>query len=436
MNAYQLILKKRNGDPLQKREITYLLDQYTSGRMPDYQMSAFLMAVFFQGMEDKETADFTLAMAHSGEVIDLSTIPGIKVDKHSTGGVGDKTTLVLAPLVAAAGIPVAKMSGRGLGHTGGTVDKLSSLAGFKMYLSREEFIQRVKKNNLCITGQTENLVPADKKLYALRDVTATVDSIPLIASSIMSKKYASGADALLLDVKAGNGAFIKTLPEARKLADRMVQIGRQLGLKTAAFITDMNQPLGRAVGNALEVKESILTLRGEGPADLTELCLKSGACMLVLAEKMDSLEQAEETLREVLYSGRALKKFISFVQNQGGTAREIEDVGLLPRAELIENVKAESRGFVQEVDALKVGLAAMALGAGREKKEDEIDLAAGIEVFKKIGHTVEKGEILFSLHCSSIEKIAAALQLLEEAVVIAPEKPPALPLIHDFIPAT
>ena len=436
MNAYQLILKKRNGDQLNKREITYLLDQYISGRMPDYQMSAFLMAVFFQGMKEKETADFTLAMAHSGEMIDLSTIPGIKVDKHSTGGVGDKTTLVLAPLVAAAGIPVAKMSGRGLGHTGGTVDKLSSLEGFKIYLSREEFIQRVRKNNLCITGQTENLVPADKKLYALRDVTATVDSIPLIASSIISKKYASGADALLLDVKAGGGAFIKTLPEARELAECMVKIGRQLGLKTAAFITDMNQPLGRAVGNALEVKESILTLRGEGPADLTELCLKLGASMLVLGEKMDSLEQAEETLKEVLYSGRALNKFVSFVKDQGGTAREIEDVELLPLTKLIEEVKTETRGFIQEIDALKVGLAAMALGAGREKKEDEIDLAAGVEVFKKIGDTVEKGELLFSLHSSSGEKISTALQLLKEAVVISPEKPSTPPLIHEFIPSS
>ena len=433
MNAYQLILKKRNGERLNKEEIKTLVGEYVSGQMPDYQMSAFLMAVFFQGMQEEEMAEFTLAMAHSGDIIDLTSIPGIKVDKHSTGGVGDKTTLVLAPLVAAAGIPVAKMSGRGLGHTGGTVDKLRSLEGFETHLSREEFIDRVRKNNLCITGQTENLVPADKMLYALRDVTATVDSIPLIASSIMSKKFASGADALVLDVKIGRGAFMKTLPEARVLAESMVKIGTCLGLRTAAFITDMNQPLGRAVGNALEVKESILTLRGEGPEDLTELCLKLGSCMLVLGEKEDSLIQAEERLREILYSGRALEKFITFVKNQGGTAREIEEVELLPQAELVEEYKTEAEGFVQEIDALKVGLAAMVLGAGRERKEDEIDLAAGVELFKKIGDRVKKGDILFKVYSSSRKKIMTALNLLMEAFVISQEKPQVPPLIYEYI---
>jgi len=433
MNAYQLILKKRNGERLNKEEIKTLVGEYVSGRMPDYQMSAFLMAVFFQGMQEEEMAEFTLAMAHSGEIIDLTSIPGIKVDKHSTGGVGDKTTLVLAPLVAAAGIPVAKMSGRGLGHTGGTVDKLRSLEGFETHLSREEFIDRVRKNNLCITGQTDNLVPADKMLYALRDVTATVDSIPLIASSIMSKKIASGADALVLDVKIGRGAFMKTLPEARELAESMVHIGTRLGLKTAAFITDMNQPLGRAVGNALEVKESILTLRGEGPEDLTELCLKLGSCMLVLGGKEDSLIQAEERLREILYSGRALKKFITFVKNQGGSAREIEEVERLPRAELEKEYVTEAEGFVQEIDALKVGLAAMVLGAGRERKEDEIDLAAGVELFKKIGDRVKKGDILFKVYSSSRKKIMTALNLLMEAFVISQEKPQVPPLIYEYI---
>ena len=433
MNAYQLILKKRNGERLNKEEIKTLVGEYVSGRMPDYQMSAFLMAVFFQGMQEEEMAEFTLAMAHSGEIIDLTSIPGIKVDKHSTGGVGDKTTLVLAPLVAAAGIPVAKMSGRGLGHTGGTVDKLRSLEGFETHLSREEFIDRVRKNNLCITGQTDNLVPADKMLYALRDVTATVDSIPLIASSIMSKKIASGADALVLDVKIGRGAFMKTLPEARELAESMVHIGTRLGLKTAAFITDMNQPLGRAVGNALEVKESILTLRGEGPEDLTELCLKLGSCMLVLGGKEDSLIQAEERLREILYSGRALKKFITFVKNQGGSAREIEEVERLPRAELEKEYVTEAEGFVQEIDALKVGLAAMVLGAGRERKEDEIDLAAGVELYKKTGDRVKKGDILFKVYSSSRKKIMTALNLLMEAFVISQEKPQVPPLIYEYI---
>lgn len=435
MNAYQLILKKRNGERLNKEEIKILVGEYVSGRMPDYQMSAFLMAVFFQGMQEEEMAEFTLAMAHSGEIIDLTSIPGIKVDKHSTGGVGDKTTLVLAPLVAAAGVPVAKMSGRGLGHTGGTIDKLRSLEGFETHLSREEFIDRVRKNNLCITGQTENLVPADKMLYALRDVTATVDSIPLIASSIMSKKVASGADALVLDVKIGRGAFMKTLWEARFLAESMVKIGTQLELRTAAFITDMNQPLGRAVGNALEVKESILTLRGEGPEDLTELCLKLGSCMLVLGGKEDSLLQAEERLREILYSGRALEKFITFVKNQGGTALEIEEVELLPQAELVEAYKTEVQGFVQEIDAFKVGLAAMVLGAGREKKEDDIDLAAGVELYKKTGDRVKKGEILFKVYSSSRKKIMTALNLLMEAFVITQEKPLVPPLIYEFITA-
>lgn len=433
MNVYQLILKKRNGEKLNNEEIKYLLREYVSGRMPDYQMAAFLMAVFFQGMREEEAAEFTLAMAHSGETIDLTSIYGIKVDKHSTGGVGDKTTLVLAPLVAAAGIPVAKMSGRGLGHTGGTVDKLRSLKGFQMHMSRKEFIEKVRKNNLCITGQTDNLVPADKMLYALRDVTATVDSIPLIASSIMSKKIASGADALVLDVKIGRGAFMKTLPEARELAESMVQIGTRLGLKTAAFITDMNQPLGRTVGNALEVKESILTLKGEGPADLTKLCLKLGSCMLVLGEKEDNLEQAEERLKEILYSGRALEKFISFVKNQGGTAQEIIDMELLPRADMVEEYKAEGQGFVQGIDALKVGLAAMMLGAGRNKKEDDIDLAVGVELSKKMGDRVKKGDTLCKVHSNCSQKTKAALDLLKEAFVMSEEEPQIPPLIYDFI---
>ncbi|MDO9573775.1 MAG: pyrimidine-nucleoside phosphorylase [Candidatus Contubernalis sp.] len=435
MNAYQIILKKRRGEKINKQEIEFLLGGYVKGRIPDYQMAAFLMAVYFQGMEEEEMAEFTEVMAHSGEIINLSSIAGVKVDKHSTGGVGDKTTLVLAPLVAAAGIPVAKMSGRGLGHTGGTIDKLRALEGFEIHLSREEFIDRVLENHLCIIGQTDNLVPADKKLYALRDVTATVDSIPLIASSIMSKKYASGTDALVLDVKMGAGAFMKTLPEAKALAESMVKIGNRLGLRTAAFITDMNQPLGRTVGNALEMKEVVLTLRGQGPLDLTNLCLKLGSCMLVLGGKEDDLELAEERLKEILYSGKALDKFISFVKKQGGRTQGIEDVELLPKADMVEEFKAETEGFVQEIDAFEVGMAAMVLGAGREKKEDEIDLAVGVELFKKIGERVKKGETLFKIHSNYKKKTGDALELLKDAFVISVNEPLIPPLIYNYITA-
>ncbi|UNC92526.1 pyrimidine-nucleoside phosphorylase [Candidatus Contubernalis alkaliaceticus] len=433
MNAYQIILKKREGKKINKQEIEFLLGGYVKGWIADYQMAAFLMAVYFQGMSDEELTEFTEVMAHSGEIINLSSIAGVKVDKHSTGGVGDKTTLVLAPLAAAAGIPVAKMSGRGLGHTGGTIDKLRALEGFEVHLSREEFIDRVLDNGLCIVGQTDNLVPADKQLYALRDVTATVDSIPLIASSIMSKKYASGTDALVLDVKMGAGAFMKTLSEAQDLAESMVRIGTRLGVKTAAFITDMNQPLGRTVGNALEMKEVLLTLRGEGPLDLTNLCLKLGSCMLVLGGKEDHLELAEARLKEILYSGRALEKFISFVKKQGGSIQGIEDVELLPRAGMIQDFKAQTEGFVQEVDAFKVGMAAMTLGAGREKKEDKIDLAVGVELFKKIGERVKKGETLFRIHSNSEKKFEAAIELLKEALVISVDEPLIPPLIYDYI---
>jgi len=419
MGVCEIIWKKRDGETLSYREIEYLIHGYTRGDIPDYQVAAWLMAVYFRGMNKQETVDLTMAMVKSGETIDLAEIEGIKVDKHSTGGVGDTTTLVLAPLVAAAGVPVAKMSGRGLGYTGGTLDKLESIPGFRIDLSREEFLNNVKTIGLSVMGQTADLVPADGKIYALRDVTATVDSIPLIASSIMSKKLAVGAEAIVLDVKTGGGAFMKTVEYSLALAKAMVEIGQAVGRKTIALVSDMNQPLGLAVGNALEVGEAIAVLQGKGPEDLRELSLELGAAMLYLANKAGSLEEGKEKLLTFLKNGQALAKFAQMIEAQGGDPRVLQDPSLLPQARIKEELTAQESGYLVQLEAQKVGLAAMALGAGRERKTDCVDPAAGVLLQKKVGDWVEKGEVLAVLQTNEAGKLAAGREKLAAAYTIA-----------------
>jgi len=427
-----LIEKKRDGHALMAEEIDYIIDSYTKGDTPDYQMSAFAMAVFFRGMTEEETAALTMAMVRSGETIDLSPIHGIKVDKHSTGGVGDTTTLVLGPLVASVGVPVAKMSGRGLGHTGGTIDKLESVPGFHVEISNDEFIKLVNQNKIAVIGQTGNLTPADKKLYALRDVTATVNSIPLIASSIMSKKIAAGANAIVLDVKTGAGAFMKELGGAKQLAKAMVEIGNRVGRKTIAIISDMSQPLGYAIGNALEVKEAIETLKGKGPKDLEELCLTLGSYMVYLAEKAPSLEEARKMLVNAIADGSALETFKTFLQAQGGDASVVDDLAKLPQAKYQVALPANEDGYIAEIIADEVGTAAMLLGAGRETKESTIDLAVGLVLHKKVGDRVKKGEPLVTLH-SNTENIEHIKQKLYESIQISPTPVEPLTLIYDRI---
>ncbi|MED5101432.1 pyrimidine-nucleoside phosphorylase [Niallia circulans] len=427
-----LIEKKRNGLELSKEEISFIIKGYTDGTIPDYQMSAFSMAVFFQDMTAAERAELTMAMVHSGDVIDLSAIEGIKVDKHSTGGVGDTTTLVLGPLVASVGVPVAKMSGRGLGHTGGTIDKLESVKGFHVEIEKEEFIDLVNKNKLAVIGQSGNLTPADKKLYALRDVTATVNSIPLIASSIMSKKIAAGADAICLDVKTGAGAFMKTLDASRELAEAMVQIGNNVGRKTMAVISDMSQPLGYAIGNALEVKEAIDTLKGHGPEDLTELCLTLGSHMVYLAGKAESTDRAREMLQEVIDNGKALETFKIFLSSQGGDASVVDQTDLLPKAKFITELPAKESGYVAEITADSIGTAAMLLGAGRATKDSEIDLAVGLVLRKKIGDKVEAGESLVTIY-SNTEEIDDVIKKLDENIKLSPNEVKAPTLIYEII---
>ncbi|APZ48376.1 pyrimidine-nucleoside phosphorylase [Jeotgalibaca sp. PTS2502] len=400
MRMVDLIIKKQEGKELTKEEIRFLIEGYTDGSVPDYQMSAFAMAVYFQDMTDRERVEFTMAIAESGDQIDLSEINGIKVDKHSTGGVGDTTTLVLAPLVASLGVPVAKMSGRGLGHTGGTLDKLESIPGFKIEISEENFIELVNKNKVAVIGQSGDLCPADKKLYALRDVTGTVNSLPLIAGSIMSKKIAAGADAIVLDVKVGAGAFMKTIEDAEELAHAMVAIGNLAGRNTMAIISDMSQPLGYAVGNTLEIEEAIETLKGQGPADLEELCLELGAQMVYLGEKANSLEEARALLKEKLHNGEALEKFKEFIAAQHGNAEVVNDYSLMPQAKDKKEVYAEESGYVAEINADAIGVAAMSLGAGRATKESEIDLSAGLMLHKKVGEKVAKGDLLVTLYAN------------------------------------
>lgn len=432
MRMVDLIEKKRDGYALTKEEIQFIIEGYTNGEVPDYQMSAFAMAVFFRGMTEEETAALTMAMVHSGDTIDLSEIEGIKVDKHSTGGVGDTTTLVLGPLVASVGVPVAKMSGRGLGHTGGTIDKLESVPGFHVEISNEEFIELVNKNKLAVVGQSGNLTPADKKLYALRDVTATVNSIPLIASSIMSKKIAAGADAIVLDVKTGAGAFMKELDDAKALAKAMVEIGNRVGRQTMAIISDMSQPLGYAVGNALEVKEAIDTLKGEGPADLQELCLVLGSHMVYLAKKASSLEEARHMLERAIEDGSALETFKRFLAAQGGDASVVDDPSKLPQAKYVIELEAKEDGYLAEIVADEIGTAAMLLGAGRATKESTIDLAVGLVLRKKVGDAVKKGESLVTIY-SNREQIDDVKQKLYENIRLSSERVQAPTLIYDKI---
>ncbi|MFJ5623094.1 pyrimidine-nucleoside phosphorylase [Peribacillus loiseleuriae] len=398
MRMVDLIEKKRDGGELTKEEINFIIEGYTSESIPDYQMSSFLMSVFFKGMTAEETANLTLAMVNSGDQIDLSAIEGIKVDKHSTGGVGDTTTIVLAPLVAAVGVPVAKLSGRGLGHTGGTVDKFESIPGFHSEIEADQFIKQVNEVKVAVTGPTGNLTPADKKIYGLRDVTATVNSIPLMASSIMSKKIASGSDAIVLDVKVGAGAFMKDIESAKELAHAMVEIGKNVGRDTMAVISDMDQPLGFAIGNALEVKEAIDTLRGEGPKDLEELCLTLGSKMVVLAKHAETVEEAREMLEEVIANGKALEKFKEFVIAQGGDASVIDDPFKLAAAKYEIPVLAKEDGYVAEIEADSIGTAAMILGAGRATKESVVDLAVGLMLHKKISDEVKKGDTIVTIY--------------------------------------
>lgn len=408
MRPYDIILKTRDGISLSKEEIDYLIAGYVRGEIEEYQLAAWAMAVYFQGMQAKEVAWLTEAMVNSGSRVDLSGIEGIKVDKHSTGGVGDTTTMVLAPLVAAAGVPVAKMSGRGLGHTGGTLDKLESFPCFRVGLSMEEFFANVNKTKVSVIGQTAEIVPADGKLYALRDVTATVDSIPLIASSIMSKKIASGADALVLDVKVGNGAFMGKLEDARELAKTMVDIGEHLGLHTVAVLSAMDRPLGRAVGNALEVKEAIAVLNGGGPSDLRELCLELGSRMLALGGAEKDFAAGRRRLEQLLDSGKALDKFRALVRNQGGDSKLVDRPELLPTAEIQQEVLAQKSGWITAIDTAGIGKAAQILGAGRSKKGESIDLAVGLEVLAKPGDWAEAGQPLAIIHANSAAKAEAA----------------------------
>lgn len=432
MRMVDLIQKKRDGKELTKEEIDFIINGYTNNTIPDYQMSALAMAIYFKGMTNIERAHLTMAMVNSGDKIDLSLIDGIKVDKHSTGGVGDTTTLVLAPLVASVGVPVAKMSGRGLGHTGGTIDKLEAVNGFHVEISNKDFIDLVNKNKIAVIGQSGNLTPADKKLYSLRDVTATVNSIPLIASSIMSKKIAAGADAIVLDVKTGAGAFMKDLDDAKELAQAMVEIGNNVGRKTMAIISDMSQPLGYAIGNALEVKEAIATLRGEGPLDLQELCLTLGSNMVLLAEKAKTLEEARNLLEEAIQSGKAIDKFKTFLAAQGGDPSVVEDLQKLPSASFQYKFEASQDGWITNIVADEVGKAAMLLGAGRATKDSTIDLAVGLVFHKKIGDLVKKGESLVTIH-SNAEDIHTVVELLEKSFTISHEKVTPPPLIYDAI---
>ena len=432
MRMVDLIELKKNNHELTKEQIHFIIKGYNDGNIPDYQMSAFLMAICFNGLSKHETAILTDEMLHSGEIIDLSEIAGVKVDKHSTGGVGDKTSLILGPLVASMGVPVAKMSGRGLGHTGGTLDKLESISGMKIEIEMDQFIQQVNDIKLAIIGQTGNLAPADKYLYALRDVTGTVESIPLIASSIMSKKIAAGADAIVLDVKFGAGAFMKTLDDAKELATAMVEIGRDAGRETVAFLTDMNQPLGFAIGNALEVKEAIETLSGNGPKDLEELVLQLASHMVVLAKKAANTEQAYAQLKEKLQNGEALQKFKEFVAAQGGDTSQIENPELLPTASSVIPVTATEAGYVEKIDALSIGIAAMKLGAGRATKEDTIDMGVGVVLNKKVGEAINQGDVLAYVHTNQADS-QEAIEYIKKAYEISSSSVCSPTLIYDII---
>ena len=432
MRMIDLIEKKREGQSLTEGEINYMIEQYTNDQIPDYQMAAMLMAIYFQDMSNEERVYLTKAMVSSGEEIDLSAIDGIKVDKHSTGGVGDSTTLILAPLVASVGVPVAKMSGRGLGHTGGTLDKLESIPGFNVELDSSTFIDLVNKNKVSVIGQSGHLTPADQKLYALRDVTATVNSIPLIASSIMSKKIASGADAIVLDVKTGSGAFMKELEDAKVLAQAMVDIGNGADRKTIALISDMNQPLGYAVGNALEIKEAIATLKGEGPDDLTELCLALGSQMVYLAYQAESIDQAREKLLATIENGEAIGRLKIFIESQGGDPRIVDQPEQLPIATYQIEVKSTKAGYISEIAADQIGVAASMLGAGRTTKDSDIDLAVGVVLRKKVSDYVNEQDTLAVIHSNQTE-VATVIEKILHAFQIQDQEVTPKPLIYQMI---
>lgn len=432
MRMLDIIHNKKHGMELSAEEIDFFVEGYTSGEIPDYQASALLMAIWFKGMTEDETSNLTKSMVGSGDTLDLSGIKGVKVDKHSTGGVGDKVSLVVIPLVAALGIKVAKMSGRGLGHTGGTIDKLESIPGFNTSISMEQFISNVNSHGMAIVGQTANLVPADKKLYALRDVTATVDSIPLIASSIMSKKIASGSDAIVLDVKVGSGAFMKTIEDARTLAKAMVGIGKNLGRRTIAILSNMDEPLGSEIGNANEVREAILTLKGEAETDLINVACAIAAQMAVAGGAFTDVSEAERAVMELITSGKAVDKLAELVEIQGGDKRVIYDPELLPKAGFMIPVVSEKAGYVHSIMAEEIGTAAMLLGAGRETKEDEVDHSAGITLKKKVGNRVEKGDVLCML-MTNRDNHDAALLKAHEAYVVTEVPPNKVPYILDVI---
>ena len=429
----ELIAKKRDGFVLSTEEIQFMIEGYTKGDIPDYQMSAMCMAILLRGMDDRETLDMTMAMMNSGDVIDLSAIEGLKGDKHSTGGVGDKTSLVLCPMVSACGVKIAKMSGRGLGHTGGTLDKLESFPGFQIMIEQEEFFKNVNELGISIIGQTAKLVPADKKLYALRDVTSTVPAIPLIVSSIMSKKLASGSDVIILDVKCGSGSFMKTEADAKLLAEGLARVGRLAGRRCAAVITDMDQPLGYAVGNALEVKEAISVLKGEMRGDVLELCLTLGSLMVTEAGIADSLDDARAMLLKTIEDGTALEKLAGMVERQHGDPKSVYDVSLLPQAPVVVEVPSEVCGYVNHIEADAVGLVAMHLGGGRETKESEIDLSVGIILRKKLGDRVEAGESIAQIHAANAEDAQRAIKELLACYTFSTEPVEPSSFIKDIV---
>lgn len=433
MNMYDIIVKKRNGLELNKEEINYFIENYTNGNIPDYQASALLMAIYFQKMTRDETIYLTEAMVNSGDILDLSKIEGIKVDKHSTGGVGDTTTIVLAPMVAAVGAPVAKMSGRGLGHTGGTADKMEAIPGFTIEMSNEDFISNVNKIKLALSTQTGNLAPADKKIYALRDVTTTVDIMSLIASSIMSKKLASGADAIVLDVKTGSGAFMKSLEDSEELAQIMTDIGNGMNKQTVAIISGMDQPLGYAIGNGLEIKEAIETLNGEGPEDLYELCLALGSQMLVLAKEVENEEEGRAKLEEVIKNKKALEKFREFVELQGGDVSYVDNPDKFYKTKYVIDVKSKEEGYVSHIEADEIGMSALELGAGRRTKDSEIDLDVGMELIKKVGDKVEVGDIIARIYSNDEDKTKASMERLLNAYEFSKDKVEVPKLIYKTI---
>lgn len=433
MRMYDLILKKRHGESLTGEEICWMIGEYTNGDIPDYQMSAMLMAICFQGLDKMETYELTMVMAKSGEMLDLSMIHGIKVDKHSTGGVGDKTSLALTPIVASLGIPVAKMSGRGLGHTGGTIDKLESIPGFSTQLTDEEFEEQVNSIGISIMGQTKDLAPADKLLYALRDVTATVDQISLIASSIMSKKLAAGADAILLDVKTGSGAFMKEESDAIALAQEMVDIGKNAGRKMTAVITNMDEPLGMAVGNILEVKEAIETLKGNGPKDFVELVETLASYMLILGGVSKDFEEAREQIRQVIQNGKALDKLKQFVSAQGGDTRYIDHPELFEQASIIEEIRSEQDGFVGSINAQEIGICSLILGGGRETKDSKIDPTVGLVFSKKVADPVKKGDVLATIYGNDPEKVKQAVEHFKKNYHITEEQPVKPAMIREVL---